>query len=119
MDSLVSMGTGAALLYSLWSTFEIAFAPTPEAVHAGVMGLYYESAGMLIALISLGKYLESLSRTRTSEAIRGLMELTPESVERVLENGEIREIAVKSVMPGDRLLIKPGSRIPVDGVVSE
>ena len=119
MDSLVSMGTGAALLYSLWSTFEIAAASTPEAVHAGVMGLYYESAGMLIALISLGKYLESLSRTRTSEAIRGLMELTPESVERVLENGETREIAVRSVMPGDRLLIKPGSRIPVDGVVFE
>jgi len=60
-----------------------------------------------------------LSRTRTSEAIRGLMELTPESVERVLENGETREIAVRSVMPGDRLLIKPGSRIPVDGVVFE
>ena len=119
MDSLVSMGTGAALLYSLWSTLEIAFAATSETVHAGVMGLYYESAGMLIALISLGKYLESLSRTRTSEAIRGLMELTPESVERVLENGETREIAVKSVMPGDRLLIKPGSRIPVDGVVFE
>ena len=119
MDSLVSMGTGAALLYSLWSTFEIASASTPEAVHAGVMGLYYESAGMLIALISLGKYLESVSRTRTSEAIRGLMELTPESVERVLENGETRETAVKSVMPGDRLLIKPGSRIPVDGVVFE
>ena len=119
MDSLVSMGTGAALLYSLWSTCEIALAATPEAVHAGVMGLYYESAGMLIALISLGKYLESLSRTRTSEAIRGLMELTPESVERVLESGETRETAVKSVMPGDRLLIKPGSRIPVDGVVFE
>ena len=119
MDSLVSMGTGAALLYSLWSTLEIAAASTPEAVHAGVMGLYYESAGMLIALISLGKYLESVSRTRTSEAIRGLMELTPESVERVLENGETRETAVKSVMPGDRLLIKPGSRIPVDGVVFE
>lgn len=119
MDSLVSMGTGAALLYSLWSTCEIALASTPEAVHAGVMGLYYESAGMLIALISLGKYLESLSRTRTSEAIRGLMELTPESVERVLESGETRETAVKSVMPGDRLLIKPGSRIPVDGVVFE
>ncbi len=119
MDSLVSMGTGAALLYSLWSTFEIAFAATPEAVHAGVMGLYYESAGMLIALISLGKYLESLSRTRTSEAIRGLMELTPDSVERILENGETREISVKSVLPGDRLLIKPGSRIPVDGVVFE
>ena len=119
MDSLVSMGTGAALLYSLWSTCEIALASTPEAVHSGVMGLYYESAGMLIALISLGKYLESLSRTRTSEAIRGLMELTPESVERVLESGETRETAVKSVMPGDRLLIKPGSRIPVDGVVFE
>ncbi|MBQ8664419.1 MAG: copper-translocating P-type ATPase [Mailhella sp.] len=119
MDSLVSMGTGAALLYSLWSTFEIAVASTPEAVHAGIMGLYYESAGMLIALISLGKYMESVSRTRTSEAIRGLMELTPESVERILDSGETREISVRSVMPGDCLLIKPGSRIPVDGVVAQ
>jgi len=119
MDSLVSMGTGAALLYSLWSTIEIAAASAPEAVHAGVMGLYYESAGMLIALISLGKYLESVSRTRTSEAIRGLMELTPESVERLLDDGSVREVTVKSVLPGDRLLIKPGSRIPVDGVVFE
>lgn len=119
MDSLVAMGTGAALLYSIWSTFEIAGASTPEAAHAGVMGLYYESAGMLIALISLGKYMEAVSRTRTSEAIRGLMELTPESVEQVLADGQIRNIPVRAVMPGDRLLIKPGSRIPVDGVVAE
>lgn len=119
MDSLVAMGTGAALLYSLWSTLEIAAASSPEEVHQAVMGLYYESAGMLIALISLGKYLEALSRTRTSEAIRGLMELTPERVERVLPDGGVKEIPVRSVMPGDRLLIKPGSRIPVDGVISE
>ena len=119
MDSLVAMGTGAALLYSLWSTLEIALAVTPETVHAGVSGLYYESAGMLIALISLGKYMEAVSRTRTSEAIRGLMELTPEQVERVLEDGSVREIPVRAVMPGDRLLIKPGARIPVDGEVAE
>lgn len=119
MDSLVAMGTGAALLYSLWSTLEIAAASSPEEAHQAVMGLYYESAGMLIALISLGKYLEAVSRTRTSEAIRGLMELTPERVERVLPDGSVKEIPVRSVMPGDRLLIKPGSRIPVDGVVSE
>ena len=119
MDSLVAMGTGAALLYSLWSTLEIAAAATPEAAHQAVMGLYYESAGMLIALISLGKYLEAVSRTRTSEAIRGLMELTPEQVERMLPDGSVKEIPVRSVMPGDRLLIKPGSRIPVDGVVAE
>ena len=119
MDSLVAMGTGAALLYSLWSTFEIASASSPEAVHAGVAGLYYESAAMLIALISLGKYMEAVSRTRTSEAIRGLMELTPEHVERMLEDGSTKEIPVRAVMPGDRLLIKPGSRIPVDGVVAE
>ncbi len=119
MDSLVAVGTGAALLYSLWSTLEIAAAATPEETHQAVMGLYYESAGMLIALISLGKYLEAVSRTRTSEAIRGLMELTPEQVERMLPDGGVREIPVRAVMPGDRLLIKPGSRIPVDGVVSE
>lgn len=120
MDSLVAMGTGAALLYSLWSTVEIASAATPEAVHAGVMGLYYESAAMLIALISLGKYLEAVSRTRTSEAIKGLMDLTPDSVSLLAGEGQPpREVPVKSVMAGDRLLIRPGSRIPVDGVVAE
>lgn len=119
MDSLVAMGTGAALLYSLWSTFEIAAAATPEAAHAGVMGLYFESAGMLIALISLGKYMEAVSRTRTSEAIRGLMELTPEQAELMLPDGGMKEIPVRAVMPGDRLLIRPGSRIPVDGAVVE
>lgn len=120
MDSLVAMGTGAALLYSLWSTVEIASATTPEAVHAGVMGLYYESAAMLIALISLGKYLEAVSRTRTSEAIKGLMDLTPDSVSLLAGEGQPpREVPVKSVMAGDRLLIRPGSRIPVDGVVAE
>lgn len=119
MDSLVAMGTGAALLYSLWSTVEIAAAVSPEQAHQAVMGLYYESAGMLIALISLGKYMEAVSRTRTSEAIRGLMELTPEKVERMMPDGSVKELSVSSVMPGDRLLIKPGSRIPVDGVVAE
>ena len=119
MDSLVAMGTGAALLYSLWSTAETASAVTPEEAHQAVMGLYYESAGMLIVLISLGKYMEAVSRTRTSEAIRGLMELTPERVERMMPDGSVKDISVSSVMPGDRLLIKPGSRIPVDGVVAE
>lgn len=120
MDSLVAMGTGAALLYSLWSTVEIAVATTPEAVHAGVMGLYYESATMLIALISLGKYLEAVSRTRTSEAIKGLMDLTPDTVSLLVGEGQPpREVPVRSVMAGDRLLIRPGSRIPVDGVVAE
>ena len=120
MDSLVAMGTGAALLYSLWSTVEIAVATTPEAVHAGVMGLYYESAAMLIALISLGKYLEAVSRTRTSEAIKGLMDLTPDTVSLLVGEGQSpREVPVRSVMAGDRLLIRPGSRIPVDGVVAE
>ena len=115
MDSLVAMGTGAALLYSLWSTVEIAVATTPEAVHAGVMGLYYESAAMLIALISLGKYLEAVSRTRTSEAIKGLMDLTPDTVSLLVGEGQPpREVPVRSVMAGDRLLIRPGSRIPVD-----
>ena len=83
------------------------------------MGLYFESAGMLIALISLGKYLEAVSRTRTSEAIRGLMELTPEQAELMLPDGGVKEIPVRAVMPGDRLLIRPGSRIPVDGAVAE
>lgn len=74
MDSLVAMGTGAAFLYSLWNTVEVALGHTGK-----VMDLYYESAAVLISLISLGKYLEAVSRFRMSDAIGALMNLTPET----------------------------------------
>ena len=116
MDSLVAMGTGAAFLYSLWNTVEVALGYTDK-----VMDLYFESAAVLISLISLGKYLEAVSRFRMSDAIGALMNLTPETALRLPspdQPDQAEEIPVKSVHVGDYLQVKPGGRIPVDGVVT-
>lgn len=116
MDSLVAMGTGAAFLYSLWNTVEIALGHTGK-----VHDLYYESAAVLITLISLGKYLEAVSRFRMSDAIGALMNLTPETALRLAAPGrsdQAEEVPVKAVRVGDYLQVKPGGRIPVDGTVT-
>ncbi|QGY39399.1 heavy metal translocating P-type ATPase [Pseudodesulfovibrio cashew] len=114
MDSLVAMGTGAAFLYSLWNTLALLIGG-----HAGLaMDLYYESAAVLIAMISLGKYFEARSKLKTSDAIRALMQLTPDTAT-LLKDGEQVSIAVDEVEPGDALLVRPGERIPVDGTVAE
>lgn len=116
MDSLVAMGTGAAFLYSLWNTVEVALGHTDK-----VMDLYFESAAVLISLISLGKYLEAVSRFRMSDAIGALMNLTPETALRLPspdQPDQAKEVPVKSVHVGDYLQVKPGGRIPVDGVVT-
>ncbi len=114
MDSLVAVGTGAALVYSLWNTVLIALGRDP-AMHA--MDLYFESAAVLIALISLGKYFEARSRLRTSDAIRALMQLAPDQAILVDEDGGHREIPLDEVEGGDLLLVRPGQRVPVDGAV--
>ncbi|WP_241667294.1 heavy metal translocating P-type ATPase [Pseudodesulfovibrio senegalensis] len=113
MDSLVAMGTGAAFIYSFWNTVEIALGMQ---AHARAMDLYYESAAVLIAMISLGKYFEARSRLRTTDAIGALLRLAPETAI-LLRDGEQQEIAAQDVEPGDSLLIRPGARIPVDGSV--
>ena len=113
MDSLVAMGTGAAFLYSLWNTVEVALGHTGK-----VMDLYYESAAVLI---SLGKYLEAVSRFCMSDAIGALMNLTPETALRLPapdKADQAEEVPVKVVRVGDYLQVKPGGRIPVDGVVT-
>ncbi len=115
MDSLVAMGTGAAFLYSLWNTLLIATGD----FHAGTMlamDLYYESAAVLIAMISLGKYFESRSKIKTSDAIRALMELAPDTAT-IIRDGEQVVVSLAEVKAGDTLLVKPGERIPVDGIV--
>ena len=112
MDSLVAVGTGSAFLYSLVMTLLI---PTnPSNAHH----LYYESAAVVVTLVMLGKYMEGRSKNKTSEAIRKLMELAPD-VALVMRDGEQMEIPVEQVAVGETILIKPGSRIPLDGVVIE
>lgn len=110
MDSLVAIGTGSAFLYSLFMTFTVPSSPM-NAHH-----LYYESAAVVVTLVMLGKYMESRSKGKTSEAIRKLMELAPDTAV-LYEDGVEREVETAAVRKGQHLLIKPGSRIPLDGVV--
>ncbi len=106
MDSLVAMGTGTAYLYSLYQTVR------------GGGHLYYETAGLLLAFILLGRTLEAAAKGRTGEAIRKLMNLRPKTA-RVLRNGTEVEVPVEEVEVGDRIRVRPGERIPVDGRVVE
>ncbi|MEE1314253.1 MAG: heavy metal translocating P-type ATPase [Faecalimonas sp.] len=112
MDSLVALGTGSAFLYSLVMTCLI-----PSDAHA-VHNLYYESAAMVVTLVMLGKYMESRSKHKTSEAIRKMMALAPDTA-LVLRDGQQVEVSVEQVACGEHILVKPGSRIPLDGVVVE
>ena len=116
MDTLVAIGTSAAFLYSAYTTFKIA--TTTMEVNHGHHQLYFESAGIIIALILLGKYLESRSKGKTGEAIKKLMVLQPKTALIVKGNQEI-EIPIDEVEVGDIIIVKPGSKIPVDGVVVE
>ncbi|MBO0447184.1 copper-translocating P-type ATPase [Enterococcus ureilyticus] len=113
MDSLVALGTSAAVAYSLYGTVMI-FAGDPQFT----MALYYESAGVILTLITLGKYFEAVSKGKTSEAIKKLMGLAPKNA-RVFRNGQEMEIPVDSVQLEDIIVVRPGEKIPVDGVVIE
>lgn len=113
MDSLIAMGTTAAIVYSLYSVYEIANGN----FHA-VEGLYFETAGVIITLILLGKFLESVTKGRTSEAIKKLMGLAPKSAI-VIRDGKEYEVPIEEVEIGHIILVKPGEKIPVDGVVVE
>jgi len=112
MDSLVAIGTGSAFLYSLVMTFSIP--ANPMYAHH----LYYESAAVVVTLVMLGKYMESRSKGKTSEAIRKLMELAPDTAI-VLADGVEHEIETGLVKTGQHIIIKPGSRIPLDGIIVE
>ncbi|MDR2008250.1 MAG: heavy metal translocating P-type ATPase [Alphaproteobacteria bacterium] len=115
MDSLVAIGTSSAFIYSLYNTWQIA----QGNIHA-VDYLYYESAGVIITLILLGKLLESLSKGKTGEAIKRLMGLTPKTAILITDlSGTQREIPIADVQIGDVLAILPGSKIPVDGVIKK
>ena len=109
MDSLVAVGTGAAFVYSLVNTLRI--------VSTGArMPLYYQSVGVIIALINLGKYLEGNAKRKTSKAIERLVDLRPKTAI-LLRDGVEEEVLIQKVKVGDRLLVKPGTAIPTDGNV--
>jgi Cu+-exporting ATPase len=113
MDSLIAIGTSAAVLYSAFNLRQITLGN-----FGAVESLYFETAGVIITLILLGKSLEAVSKGRTSDAIKKLMGLAPKTAV-VLQNGEEKEIPIDEVEPGDLILVRPGSKIPVDGTVTE
>ena len=115
MDTLVAVSTGVAFLFSLFNTLW----PTYWTDRGLEAHIYYEAAAVIIALILLGRLLESRAKSNTSTAIRKLIGLQPKEVIRILEDGTEQVIPIKAVQPGDILLVKPGDKIPVDGSVIE
>lgn len=113
MDSLVALGTSAAFLYSLYGTYHVL-----EGHAHFAMNLYYESAGVILTLITLGKYFEDVSKGKTSMAIQTLVGLAPKMAT-VLRDGQEVEVPVEEVQVGDLIRVKPGEKVPVDGIVTE
>ena len=121
MDSLVAVGTGAALLYGVYAIYKIGYGlgiGNKEVVMQYSMDLYFESAGVVLTLITLGKFLEARAKGKTSEAIKKLMDLSPKTAI-LYKDGQEFEVLVETLTLEDVVIVKPGQSIPVDGVVVE
>lgn len=121
MDSLIALGAAAAFVYSLYGTYAAAYymgRGDLAAAHGHVMDLYYESCGMILTLITVGKYLEARSKRRTSDAISKLVDLAPKTAV-VVRDGKEQEIPASQVAVGDIFLLRAGKSVPCDGVVIE
>lgn len=114
MNTLIAIGTSAAFFYSVFVTFF----PSVAIIQRQMPVVYYDTAAIIITLIILGRYLEAIAKGRTSEAIRKLIGLQPKTA-RIIRNGEEVEIAVEDVSVDDIVVVRPGERIPVDGIVIE
>lgn len=119
MDSLVALGSSAALIYGIFALYRISYAignDQMEIAHLYLHDLYFESAAMILTLITLGKSLESISKGKTKAAMEALMNLSPKTAT-LLVNNEEKEVLLEEVKVGNILAVKPGSRVPLDGVV--
>lgn len=112
MDSLIGLGTGAAYLYGLYAVYAIASGDVSL-----VKSLYFETAGVIIALILFGKYLEERTKGKTSESIRKLMDLAPKTAT-VIRNSNEEQVPLEEVLVGDTVVVRPGEKVPVDGEIS-
>lgn len=122
MDSLIALGSGAALVYGIFAMYRISYGlgyGDMALVEHYAHDLYFESSGTILTLITVGKYLESRSKGKTSEAITKLMNLAPKVAILVTEDGQEKEVPTESLQKGDIFLVKPGSLVPVDGIVME
>lgn len=121
MDSLIALGSSAAIIYGIYAIYMIGIglgSGNTLLVQNYIKDIYFESAGTILTLITLGKYLETKSKGKTNEAIKKLINLTPKTAILVRGDKEV-EIEVKNIVVGDTILVKPGSSIPADGVIVE
>lgn len=122
MDSLIAIGSGAALVYGVFAIYRIGYGlghGDQALVSRYASDLYFESAGMILALITVGKYMETRSKGKTSEAIQKLMDLSPKTAILLSEDGEEREVPTWQLAKDDLFIVKPGSLVPADGIVVE
>jgi Cu+-exporting ATPase len=118
MWTLISLGVAAAYLYSLVATFLPGLFPEAYRM-GGMVGTYYEAAVVIVALVFVGQVLELRARERTGDAIRALLDMAPKLARRILPDGSEYDVPLENIMAGDRLRVRPGDAVPVDGVVIE
>jgi len=119
MFTLIAMGTGTAYLYSVAATLAPGIFPASFLGHSGQPEVYFESAAIIVTLVLLGQVLELRARRQTSSAIKALLDLNPKTARRIRVDGSDEEILLEQVHRGDRLRVRPGDRVPVDGTVEE
>jgi Cu+-exporting ATPase len=119
MFTLIAMGTGVAYVYSVVATLAPGAFPSNFRMHGGAVAAYFEAAAVIIVLVLLGQVLELRARAATSGAIRALLDLAPKTARRVRPDGSDEEVSLDAVQVGDRLRVRPGDKVPVDGVVLE
>ena len=117
MYTLIGLGVAAAYLYSLIATFFPAAFPSQMRGQHGLVGVYFEASAVIISLVLLGERLELAARSRTGAAIRGLLELAPKTARRLRDDGTEEDVPLETLKTGDRVRIRPGEKIPVDGRV--
>jgi Cu+-exporting ATPase len=119
MFTLIGMGTGVAYLYSVVATFAPGIFPQAFRGHGGAPAVYFEAASMITVLVLIGQVLELRARAATSGAIRALLDLAPKTAHRVKDDGSDEEVSLDAINVGGKLRVRPGDKVPVDGVVLE
>src|SRR3954469_12602453 len=119
MFTLIAMGTGVSYLYSIAGTLTPASFPASFRGHGGAVAVYFEAAAVITVLVLLGQVLELRAREATSGAIKALLELAPKTARRIAHDGTEHEVPIDSIVAGDRLRVRPGEKIPVDGIILE
>jgi Cu+-exporting ATPase len=117
MFTLIALGTGMAYLYSVVATVAPGLFPESFRTHGGEVGLYFEAAAIITVLVLLGQVFELRARSQTSSAIKALLGLAPKTARRLRDDGPEEDVPLEHVQPGDRLRVRPGERVPVDGTV--